>query len=134
MAERPHIMGSPPEGGKFRLVAENGHMSFIGMMPVGLKDEGTEREEEVNLAPPNGTKVVFLHQPQFGLKDDSTLTYKISKEAVFCQVELAGHHRPYALMFPDRIVLLEWLVSNQEVKLFEGERDPRSHRNPYYHD
>jgi len=130
MSERPHIMGSPPEGGKFKLVVENGSVQFIGMVLQGPR--GKEKPEEVNLIPPNGTKVIFARALQLALKNGSILTLKGSKGAVLCQVEFTGYNRPQALMFPDRIVLLEWLVPDQEVKLFSAPEDPRSNVNHYY--
>ena len=59
MGKRSHIMASPPEGGKFRILHEDGYPAFVGMVTVGLAESKTEREEEVNLSPGTGTKIIF---------------------------------------------------------------------------
>ena len=131
MAERSHIIGSPPEGGRFRLVEESGHVSFVGMMTVGLAESKTEREEEVNLYPGTGTKVVFANKPELLVGGQKHILPV--QQALLCLLDYGPAIPVHVLLFPFPYgaLRLDWFAPGQELQLFAAERHKR---NAYYPD
>ena len=126
MAERPHVMGDPPHGGRFRLVREGKYTHLVGMILRG--PEGKEREEEVNLLPGTGTKAVFVKTPKLLLEDGSTAEVA-GKEALLCKLD-SGTGPEDAFLFPRGALLLNWFAPEQEVILYPHKLE--AGRNPYY--